>query len=130
MGDAKARRRGKWRYFSALWFSSKFTTFHLTFSCFICIYPFARPVSYCTYHVSVFCVLNEFDKEIFTFASWPRPSPLLSTAINDSSLVLIYVRALLSSNDISPLSISQLYHLHVLTWRILFITYVLEPPMN
>ena len=29
-GHAKARRRGKWRYFSALWFSSKFTTFHLT----------------------------------------------------------------------------------------------------
>ena len=28
---AKVRRRGKWRYFSALWFSTKFITFHLTF---------------------------------------------------------------------------------------------------
>ena len=31
---AKVRRRGKWRYFSALWFPSKFTTFHLTFDLF------------------------------------------------------------------------------------------------
>ena len=91
-------------------------------------YPFARSVSYCTYHVSVFCVLNDFDKEIFPFVSWPRPSPLLSTAVNNS---LFYVRALvISSNDISPLGISQPYHHRVLTWRILYITYVLEPPMN
>ena len=75
-------------------------------------------------------VLNEFDKEIVTFVSWPRPSPLVSTAINDSQL---YVRALVQTIYHHSVSASLIdpghkphkdkaLSSHVLTWRILYIT--------